>query len=65
MLSSVSPDWLKFGTYLALLPLILLQAAGFQATDQVRAERWPRLRRRRGRALLGDDDLRSTAGDLP
>ena len=30
MLSSVSPDWLKFGTYLVLLPLILLQAAGFR-----------------------------------
>jgi hypothetical protein len=30
MLSSVSPDWLKFYTYLVLLPLILLQAAGFR-----------------------------------
>lgn len=30
MVSSVSPDWLKFTTYLVLLPLILLQAAGFR-----------------------------------
>jgi uncharacterized membrane protein YfcA len=30
MVSSVSPDWLKFYTYLALLPLILFQAAGFR-----------------------------------
>ncbi len=30
MLSSVSPDWLKLWTYLVLLPLILLQAAGFR-----------------------------------
>ena len=30
MLSSVSPDWLKFYTYLVLLPLILLQAAGLR-----------------------------------
>jgi len=30
MLSSVNPDWLKFYTYLVLLPLILLQAAGFR-----------------------------------
>ena len=30
MLSSVSPDWLKLCTYLVLLPLILLQAAGFR-----------------------------------
>src|SRR3954469_12392824 len=30
MLSSVSPDWLKLYTYFVLLPLILLQAAGFR-----------------------------------
>jgi uncharacterized membrane protein YfcA len=30
MLSSVSPDWLKLVTYVVLLPLILLQAAGFR-----------------------------------
>jgi hypothetical protein len=28
--SRVSPEWLKFGTYVTLLPLILLQAAGFR-----------------------------------
>jgi uncharacterized protein len=28
--SSVSPDWLKLYTYVVLLPLILLQAAGFR-----------------------------------
>lgn len=37
MLSSVSPDWLKFYTYLVLLPLILLQAAGFRRP--IKAER--------------------------
>ena len=36
MLSSVSPDWLKLGTYVVLLPLILLQAAGFRRP--IRAE---------------------------
>lgn len=30
MVSSVSPDWLKLYTFIALLPLILLQAAGFR-----------------------------------
>jgi uncharacterized membrane protein YfcA len=30
IVSQVSPGWLKFGTYLVLLPLILLQAAGFR-----------------------------------
>jgi uncharacterized protein len=30
MLSSLSPDWLKLCTYLVLLPLILLQAAGYR-----------------------------------
>src|SRR3954447_4974069 len=28
LLASLHPDWLKFGTYLLILPLILLQAAG-------------------------------------
>lgn len=37
MVSSVSPDWLKFTTYLVLLPLILLQAAGFRRP--IKAER--------------------------
>jgi uncharacterized membrane protein YfcA len=30
ILSHVRPDWLKFGTFLVLLPLILLQAAGIR-----------------------------------
>lgn len=30
IVSQVNPAWLKFGTFLALLPLILLQAAGFR-----------------------------------
>jgi uncharacterized membrane protein YfcA len=30
IVTSVSPAWLKLGTYLVLLPLILLQAAGFR-----------------------------------
>jgi len=37
VVSRVSPDWLKFGTFLVLLPLILLQAAGLRRP--VRAER--------------------------
>jgi uncharacterized membrane protein YfcA len=37
MLSSVSPDWLKLTTYVVLLPLILLQAAGFRRP--IKAER--------------------------
>jgi uncharacterized membrane protein YfcA len=37
MVSKVSPDWLKFYTYVVLLPLILLQAAGFRRP--IRAER--------------------------
>lgn len=37
MLSSFSPDWLKLYTYVALLPLILLQAAGYRRP--IRAER--------------------------
>src|SRR5881392_4358487 len=28
LLASLHPDWLKLGTYLLILPLILLQAAG-------------------------------------
>jgi len=37
LLSRVSPDWLKLWTYLVLLPLILLQAAGFRRP--IKAER--------------------------
>lgn len=34
LVSRVSPDWLKLYTYVALLPLILLQAAGFRRPIQ-------------------------------
>lgn len=37
IVSQVSPAWLKFATYVVLLPLILLQAAGFRRP--LRAER--------------------------
>jgi uncharacterized protein len=37
IISAVHPGWLRFGTYVVLLPLILLQAAGFRRP--VRAER--------------------------
>jgi uncharacterized membrane protein YfcA len=30
LVSEVNPGWLKFGTFIALLPLILLQAAGYR-----------------------------------
>jgi uncharacterized membrane protein YfcA len=30
IVSQVNPDWLKFGTFAALLPLIFLQAAGYR-----------------------------------
>lgn len=30
LVSRVNPDWLKFGTFVALLPLILFQAAGYR-----------------------------------
>ena len=34
IVTSVSPAWLKLGTYLVLLPLILVQAAGFRRPIQ-------------------------------
>jgi uncharacterized membrane protein YfcA len=37
LLASIHPGWLKFGTYVFLLPLILLQAAGLRRP--IRAER--------------------------
>jgi uncharacterized membrane protein YfcA len=37
IVSQVNPSWLKFGTFLVLLPLILLQAAGFRRP--IRSER--------------------------
>jgi uncharacterized protein len=37
MVSQVNPGWLKFGTFVALLPLILFQAAGYRRP--IRSER--------------------------
>ncbi len=37
IVSTISPSWLKFGTYVVLLPLILLQAAGWRRP--IKAER--------------------------
>jgi hypothetical protein len=37
LVSRVNPGWLKFGTFISLLPLILLQAAGFRRP--IRSER--------------------------
>jgi uncharacterized membrane protein YfcA len=37
LVSQVNPSWLKFGTFAALLPLILLQAAGYRRP--IRSER--------------------------
>jgi uncharacterized membrane protein YfcA len=37
LVSRVNPGWLKFGTFITLLPLILLQAAGFRRP--IRSER--------------------------
>ncbi len=37
IVSAVSPNWLKFNTYVVLLPLILIQAAGWRRP--IRAER--------------------------
>jgi len=37
LVSRVNPGWLKFGTFVTLLPLILLQAAGFRRP--IRSER--------------------------
>jgi uncharacterized membrane protein YfcA len=34
LVAQVNPAWLKFGTFIALLPLILLQAAGFRRPIQ-------------------------------
>jgi uncharacterized protein len=36
IVSTVSPDWLKFGTYVVLLPLILIQTIGYRRP--IRAE---------------------------
>jgi uncharacterized membrane protein YfcA len=34
LVSQVNPGWLKFGTFIALLPLILIQAAGYRRPIQ-------------------------------
>ena len=63
IVSSVSPDWLKFGTFAVLLPLIL--RAGGRLRRPIQRERAAGLvfGGGRRRALLGDDDLRAAARD--
>ena len=65
MVSRVSPDWLKLYTFIVLLPLILLQAAGF--SRPIKAERAPACAFGAGRrrAVFGDDDFGSAAGHRP
>jgi uncharacterized membrane protein YfcA len=58
LVSNVSPDWLKLYTFAALLPLILVQAAGFAGRFGPKS-RWASPSVRGWRALFGDDDLRS------
>jgi uncharacterized membrane protein YfcA len=40
IVSQVSPSWLKLGTYAVLLPLILLQAAGYRRPIQSERRAW-------------------------
>ena len=62
IVSRVSPAWLKLWTYLVLLPLILVQAAGFRRP--IKSERAIGLPfgARPRRPLFGDDDLGAAAG---
>ena len=60
VVSTVSPEWLKFGTYLVLLPLILLQAAGWRRPSRTRRGTAAR-RRRPWPGRPGIPDLRRCA----
>src|ERR1700687_3350873 len=62
IVSQVNPGWLRFATFVTLLPLILLQAAGYRPPEPRGTIGRPRVWRRRRRALFGDDDLRPAAG---
>jgi uncharacterized membrane protein YfcA len=58
-LASLHPGWLKFVTYVTLLPLVLFQAAGVRRP--IRSEKLA-LRSRTGFSLLGQHDLRTALG---
>ena len=57
LLGHIAPASVKLGAYLALLPLILLQAAGQAAADPEREARRVPLGAGRRLALRPDDDL--------
>jgi hypothetical protein len=42
IVSQVHPGWLRFATFIILLPLILMQAAGFRWTDGWTITVWSR-----------------------
>jgi uncharacterized membrane protein YfcA len=61
LVSLLSSDWLKFVTYITLLPLILLQAAGLRRPIQSERAAGFCIRRRSWRAVFRDDDFGTTA----
>ena len=64
LVARVNPSWMKLATFACLLPLILLQAAGYRRPFAWNSIVRSRLWRRPGRALFGDDDLGATAGGV-
>lgn len=64
VIASLQPGWIKFGTYTVILPLILVQAAGWRrpirSTSLIGLPFWNRA----GHPVFGNDDLRTPLGDF-
>ena len=63
LLTSLQPGWVKLVTYVVILPLILVQAAGWRRPIQLDLGGRAAVRRRARRALFADDHLGPAARD--
>jgi hypothetical protein len=63
VVASVHPGWVKLGTYTVILPLILIQAADWQADSLGMDNRSP-FWNGAGRPVFGNDHLRAPLSDF-
>jgi len=64
VLASLQPDWVKFGTYTVILPLILIQAAGMAQTNSVAMAGRSAFWNGAGYSVFGNDNLWPPLGDF-
>ena len=63
-IASLHPVWVKLATYSVILPLILVQAAGWRRPIRMELAGLPALWNDLGNPVLGNDDLRPALGGI-